>query len=242
MKTPSKKWLVRLVVLAVVAVALVYGGILLWTKVINKPEDELSTDDLSSALVADSTVASASSEPPTTDPPGVTGLWVATSESTLGYRVKEVLGGVDTEGVGRTNAVDGTITIEGTTVVEGGFSVEVGSITSDSSRRDGQFTGRIMDAATYPTASFVITQPIAFGAIPGEGQQITVDATGELTLRGSTKTVTFPLTAEYSNGRIGVFGNIPIVFADYGIPNPSNPFVTTGDDGLLEFVLVFARA
>lgn len=239
-----KKLAVRLVVLALVAIAVVYGAILLWTKVINKPEDELSTDDLSAALI-DTSVPTDSTELVATAPDeaadGVTGLWVATSESTLGYRVKEVLGGVDTEGVGRTSAVDGSITIDGTVVVEGGFSVEVGSIKSDSSRRDGQFTGRIMDAATYPTASFVITQPIDFGSIPTDGEQITVDATGDLTLRGSTKTVTFPLTAEYSNGRVGVFGNIPIVFADYGIPNPSNQFVTTGDDGLLEFVLVFER-
>ena len=235
-----KKLVVRLVVLALVAVAVVYGAILLWTKVINKPEDELSTDDLSAALV-DTTIAT--DAPVTTDTvaDGVSGLWVATSESTLGYRVKEVLGGVDTEGVGRTSAVDGSITIDGTVVVEGGFSVEVGSIKSDSSRRDGQFTGRIMDAATFPTASFVITQPIDFGTIPTDGQQIKVEATGDLTLRGTTKTVTFPLTAEYSNGRVGVFGNIPIVFAEYGIPNPSNQFVTTGDNGLLEFVLVFER-
>ena len=241
-----KKLVVRLVVLALVAVAVVYGAILLWTKVINKPEDELSTDDLSAALV-DTTIATIATD--TTDAPvttdtvadGVSGLWVATSESTLGYRVKEVLGGVDTEGVGRTSAVDGSITIDGTVVVEGGFSVEVGSIKSDSSRRDGQFTGRIMDAATFPTASFVITQPIDFGTIPTDGQQIKVEATGDLTLRGTTKTVTFPLTAEYSNGRVGVFGNIPIVFAEYGIPNPSNQFVTTGDNGLLEFVLVFER-
>ena len=238
-----KKLAVRLVVLALVAIAVVYGAILLWTKVINKPEDELSTDDLSAALVEPtvSSVTAVTTGAPDTAADGVSGVWVATSESTLGYRVKEVLGGVDTEGVGRTSAVDGSITIDGTVVVEGGFSVEVGSIRSDSSRRDGQFTGRIMDAATYPTASFVITQPIDFGSIPTDGQQITVDATGDLTLRGSTKTVTFPLTAEYSNGRVGVFGNIPIVFAEYGIPNPSNQFVTTGDDGLLEFVLVFER-
>lgn len=232
-----KKLVVRLVVLALVAVAVVYGAILLWTKVINKPEDELSTDDLSAALV-DTTIATVTTD---TVADGVSGVWVATSESTLGYRVKEVLGGVDTEGVGRTSAVDGSITIDGTMVVEGGFSVEVGSIKSDSSRRDGQFTGRIMDAATFPTASFVISQPIDFGTIPTDGQQITVEATGDLTLRGTTKTVTFPLTAEYSNGRVGVFGNIPIVFAEFGIPNPSNQFVTTGDNGLLEFVLVFER-
>jgi polyisoprenoid-binding protein YceI len=246
-----KKWIVRIVVLAVAAVALVYGGILLWTKVINPPEDELSTDDLSQVLDATTTAAplpddaaSTTLAPTTTAAPvdgDVSGTWTATNESTLGYRVKEVLGGVDTEGVGRTNEVTGTLVIDGTTVTSADFSVEVSTITSDSSRRDGQVNGRIMDTATYPTATFVLTSPIELGAIPAEGEQITVDATGDLTLRGTTKQVTFPLTAEYANGRIGVFGNIPIVFPDYGIPNPSNGFAVVGDEGLLEFVLVFAR-
>ena len=243
-----KKWIVRLLVLAVVAVGLVYGGILLWTKVIDPPEDELSSEDLSAVLAEQTTtVGTVSSEPVTVAPAvteaptGVDGTWTATSDSTLGYRVKEVLGGVDTEGVGRTNVVTGSLVIEGATVTATDFSVDVASITSDSSRRDGQFSGRIMDTATYPTATFVLTSPIELGAIPADGEQITVQATGDLTLRGATNSVTFPLTAEYTNGRIGVFGNIPIVFADYGIPNPSNGFAVTGDDGLLEFVLVFAR-
>lgn len=247
-----KKWIVRIVVLAVVAIGLVYGGILLWTKVINPPEEKLSADDLSAALTASTTTV----QPPTdetsvatdsttttvaVDFDGVNGPWRATSESTLGYRVKEVLGGIDTEGVGRTNAVTGSLVIDGTTVTSAEFTVDVASITSDSSRRDGQFNGRIMDTATYPTATFVLTTPIELGTVPAEGQQITVEATGELTLRGTTNTVTFPLTAEYANDRIGVFGNIPVVFSEYLIPNPSNSFAVTGDDGLLEFVLVFAR-
>ena len=236
------KWIVRIVVIVAVAIGVVYGGILLWTKVINPPEEKLSTDDLSQVLAETTTTVATESSPSTTDTPsGVDGTWSATSESTLGYRVKEVLGGVDTEGVGRTNDVTGSLTIDGTTVVATEFSVEVATITSDSSRRDGQFAGRIMDTATHPTATFELTTPIELGTIPADGEQITVEATGDLTLRGTTNSVTFPLTAEYTNGRIGVFGNISVTFADYGIPNPSNGFAVTGDDGLLEFVLVFAR-
>ncbi|MDA0370542.1 MAG: YceI family protein [Actinomycetota bacterium] len=236
------KWIVRIVIAAAVLIGLVYGGILLWTKVINPPEEKLSTDDLSQVLAeTTSTVATESSPAPTDAPTGVDGTWTATNESTLGYRVKEVLGGVDTEGVGRTNAVTGSLTIAGTSVTAADFTVDVASITSDSSRRDGQFNGRIMDTATYPTATFVLTSPIELGSIPADGEQTTVDASGDLTLRGTTNAVTFPLTAEYANGRIGVFGNISVTFADYGIPNPSNGFAVTGDDGLLEFVLVFTR-
>ena len=78
--------------------------------------------------------------------------------------------------------------------------------------------------------------------MPGAGDSITVTVTGDLTLRGVTQSVTFQLEAKADNGRIGVLGNIPIVFSDYEIANPSNGFAQTGDDGLLEFVLVFDKA
>lgn len=234
-----KRTLVRLAIVVVAAIIVVYGGILLWTKVIDPPEEKLSTDDLA-AVVSDSVVVTDSTVVDSTAP-AADGTWVATSESTLGYRVPEILGGVDTEGVGRTNQVTGSLTIDGTTITAATFSVDVASITSDSSRRDGQFTGPIMDTATYPTATFTLTQPIELGSLPEPGSQITATATGDLTLRGTTVSVTFTVTAEYSGTTIGVLGSIPIVFADYGIPNPSNPFVTTGDSGLLEFVLAFGR-
>jgi len=50
---------------------------------------------------------------------------------------------------------------------------------------------------------------------------VTVPATGELTVHGTKKTVTTDVTAKRSGGTIQVNGTIPVVFADYGIPNPS---------------------
>ena len=233
-----KKWALRLVLIAVIGLGLAYGGILLWTEVINPPEDKLSSDDLAQVLDETTSIAPVDTEPVDSSsivPPDsdVTGNWVVADGSTLGYRVKEVLGGVDTEGVGRTNKVTGAISIEGTTLTAAEFTVDVASIESDSSRRDEQFRGRIMDTASHPLATFVLGAPAELGSIPREGEQIDVEVSGDLTLRGTTRPVAFVLTAEYSNGRIGVFGNIPIVFTDYGIPNPSNPFVRTGDDVLL---------
>lgn len=232
------KFVIRIIIAVALLIGLVYGGILLWTKVINEPEEKLSESDLGAALVTEDSTMSTPEEAAIGV---VSGVWIATSDSTLGYRVKEVLGGVDTEGVGRTNQVTGEITLEGTTLTSASFTVDVATITSDSSRRDSQFTGRIMDTATHPQASFTLTTPVDLERIPGVGERIMVEVTGDLTLRGTTRSVTFPLTAEYSGSQIAVLGNIDILFADYGIPNPSNNFVKTGDDGLLEFVLVFDR-
>jgi polyisoprenoid-binding protein YceI len=118
----------------------------------------------------------------------------------------------------------------------------VATIESDDGRRDGQFQGRIMSASEFPTATFVLTEPIDFGTIPTGDETITATATGDLTLRGVTNEVTFDVTAQTTDGRIGVLGSIPVAFADYGIDNPSFAGVQTEDDGLVEFVLVFEPA
>jgi hypothetical protein len=43
------------------------------------------------------------------------------------------------------------------------------------------------------------------------------------------------------DGRVSVVGEIPIVFAEWGIPNPSIPGISTEDAGVLEFNLVLER-
>lgn len=245
-----KKWIVRAVVLAVVGVGLVYGGILLWTKVIDPPEDRFDSDDLAAVVdvtttigtTPDSTPVSApTSDAPVTDDGELSGTWSITDGSEVGYRVKEVLGGVDTEGVGRTDAVTGTLTIEGTSIIGAYFEVEVATITSDSTRRDSQFAGPIMETSVHPTASFRLTRPIELAELPAPGTTITAQAVGELTLHGVTREVSFEVSARVDNGVVGVLGAIEVLFGDYDIDNPSNAFVTTGDDGLIEFVLAFAR-
>ena len=173
---------------------------------------------------------------------GVTGTWAPAADSELCYRVKESINFVDTEGVGCSNAITGSLVIDGTVVTSADFTVDMTTFSSDESRRDGQFNGRIMEVSQFPTGTFVLTEPLDFGAIPADGETITVTATGELTLHGVTNTVTFELSAAFGNGRIGVFGNIPVTFADYDIENPSFGTITTEDHGLLEFVLAFDPA
>jgi polyisoprenoid-binding protein YceI len=171
-----------------------------------------------------------------------TSNWSATDASQVGYRVEEILFGVNTTAVGRTNSVTGALAIDGTAVTAVEFSVDVASISSDESRRDNQFRGRIMSAEEFPTATFALTQPIELGVEPSDGVEVQTQATGELTLRGVTNPVTFDVNAKQDNGLIGVQGSIPVVFADYGIANPSNSGITTEDHGLVEFVLVFQPA
>lgn len=257
-RRPARRWLLWVAIGVVAAVALFFAGIFVYVNFINDSPDALDETDLSNALVTPDTttagpVDTAVDDPtvdstvPTSDSPpadagGFDGDWTPTSASEFGYRVEEVLAGVNTTAVGRGNEIEGALTIEGTTATVVDVTVQIESITSDDPRRDGQFTGRIMNAQEFPTAEFRITEPIQFGRIPVGDEQITATATGELTLRGVTNPVTFDVTAQTTGGRIGVLGSIPVVFADYGIENPSFGAIKTEDDGLVEFVLVFEPA
>jgi polyisoprenoid-binding protein YceI len=258
-----RRWIKWVVIGGVAAVVLFFAAIFVYANFINDAPDALDETDLASALVATTapsvtdTAAPATTASPTdatTAPtaPASTdevpaevdfdGDWIPTTASEFGYRVEEVLAGVNTTAVGRSNEIEGLLTIEGTTATVVDVTVLVENITSDDSLRDGQFRGRIMNADEFPTAEFRITEPIDFGRIPVGDEQITATATGELTLRGVTNPVTFDVTAQTTGGRIGVLGSIPVVFADYGIDNPSFGAVRTEDEGLVEFVLVFERA
>jgi polyisoprenoid-binding protein YceI len=240
------------------------GAAFVYAKFINKADPAFGEDDVNARLDAatttvaldaavTTTTAAAGVAPIAATVPAVTqtttvaevakagaadGVWNIKEGSEVGYRVNESISGFDTTANGRTQAITGTMLAEGTKITKGEFTVDMTTFKSDESRRDEQFNGRVMEVATFPTSSFILTAPIDFGAIPPDGGSVTATATGDLTLHGVTKSVTFDVQGTFKNGLVGVLGQIPVVFADYGIPAPSLGPVKTEDNGLLEFVLV----
>ena len=200
----------------------------------------LIAEDAPAALTVGTTTPNPTATAPA--PATLDGTWTVGEGSVAGYRVKEILFGQSKEAVGRTSKITGTFTLDGTTVDTAAFTVDMASMTSDQERRDGQFRGRIMDVSTYPTSTFELTQPIVLASIPAEGVQGTTKATGELTMRGTTKTVTFDLTGRRTGGTIEISGSLEIVFEEWDIPNPSGGPAQTSDEGVLEFLLVFTKA
>jgi polyisoprenoid-binding protein YceI len=252
------KWVKWTLVAVAAAIVLVVGGTWLYINVIrDDPPPRLSFEErdaqasestaaattAAATTTADTAAATTAAQTTTAPPAGgaITGTWTATPESVLGYRVKEILFGQDAEGVGRTNAVTGQLVIDGTTVTAADFTVDMTTVQSDEDRRDNQFNGSIMDTATFPTSTFTLTAPIELPGEPADLEEVAAAATGELTLRGQTRRVTFGVVARRNGDNIEVNGSIPIVFEEWGIPNPSRPGISTEDNGVLEFLLVFSR-
>ena len=245
-RTRSRRLAVWLTGGVVALAVLVTGGTWLYIHVIEGPAPPplslSSPGPTSPAASAPATSASpaAASSGPAAVTGSVNGTWRVTSGSQVGYRVNEVLAGQNNVAVGRTGDISGSLTISRDTVTAATFTVQMATIKSDESQRDAQFNGRIMQTSTYPTGTLTLSAPIRLGTPPAANVVKTYHATARLTLHGHTRTVTFALKAERTSAGIAVSGSIPVVFADYGISNPSFAgFVTTQNHGLLEFLVRF---
>jgi polyisoprenoid-binding protein YceI len=236
----AARWIV---VGAVSVVVLVVGGTYVYIHFIEgDPPAPLSIDTVTTdASNSNGTSTTTGTSDRSAGDSSIDGTWQPTGASIVGYRVKEKLFGQDATAVGRTSGVTGTLRIADEQVTEASFTVDMTTVKSDRSQRDGQFQGRIMDTSKYPTATFELTGPIALGTIPADGKVVTYKAPGKLTLHGTTKAVTVDLQAKRAGDDIDVSGSIPITFADWNIPNPSFGPASTEDHGELEFLLVFAK-
>jgi len=242
------KWLIAV---PVVALLLVTAGTWTYIHVLSSDAPARLTlggtvaDNIPATSATSAAEGSATGEaaiPVTPAPASLDGTWLAATGSQAGYRIKELLFGQSAEAVGRTGNVDGALTLSGTKVETADISIDLASVTSDRSQRDNQFRNRIMNVTQYPTATFKLTQPIDLATLPADGATISVPATGDLTLHGTTKTVTTTLSAKRTGGTIEVNGTIPVVFADYGIPNPSLGPAQTEDHGEIEFLIAFTKS
>ncbi len=217
---------------AVVVLVLVVGGPFVYFHFIQGPAPaklSLATTDIPSTAVD------------TTRAP-LAGTWKISDSSVVRYRVKETLFGQSATATGQTNSVTGSMTITGTKLTAAKFVVDMTTVKSDRSQRDGQFQGRIMDTADFPTATFTLTSPIDLSPVPADGASKTFSAQGTLQLHGTTKNVTFTLDAERKGNTILIHGDEPITFSDYNIDNPSGGPASVGNSGELEFVLVVEPA
>jgi polyisoprenoid-binding protein YceI len=170
----------------------------------------------------------------------VNGTWTVTAPSEVQYRVAEILFGQHHIAVGTSPKVQGTVTIEGATVTSAQFVVNMASLRSDAAGRNVMFAN-IMGTSTYPNGYFTLTKAIDLGHVPSERHIVDADAVGELTLRGKSRLVTFPLRLErYGNG-VDASGALTIRFTLWGIQNPSFVITRVANTGTIDILAHLVR-
>lgn len=225
------------IALVAVVVVIVGGAIAFWWVALRdtaEPEANLAAVEQDAAARPGSSLVD-----------GADGEWTVVPGDNVfaGYRIQELFGGetVKKTATGRTPAVEGTLTVAGDRITAVVITADLTQLESGESRRDSSQRNGGLQTATFPTATFTLTEPITLPAAPAEGQTVEVDAVGDLTLHGVTRQVTIPLQASFTGGRINVAGGAPIVLADFQIEPPDTPFVRVDDNGEFEVQLAFAK-
>lgn len=162
----------------------------------------------------------------------VNGTWMAGKGSLAGYRVREDFIGPGSSMVGRTSAVTGEVVIAHAEVTSASFRIGLTTVTVNGKAQPQ--LAKILDTARFPDATFTLTKPITIGSGLVMNKAFAVQATGLLTMHGTTRPVTFQATARDSGSLLEAAGSIPVVFPDWNIHTPE--FLQ--NQGLLEFLLV----
>ena len=222
-----------------------------------------STDDTATADTGDRAettddpapdTETASADQTVDAPTGLAGVWtVEVAEGTVdlldeptvsfaGFRVDEVLNSIgDFTAVGRTADVSGSIELSGTALVAATVEVQMGTLRTDNSFRDGRVY-RALNTNDFPLAVFTLTAPVELPAGMADGEPFSGPAEGDLTIKGVTNQVTFDLQAQLVGDKIVAVGSSDVVFSDYGVTAPTAPIVASVEDhGIMEFQLVFTR-
>lgn len=167
-----------------------------------------------------------------------TGVWAIDHGSSAGYRVDEVLNGTQVTVTGRTESVTGTLNISQGVLQQAEITIDVASITTDNSARDRYFQSHVLRVDQFPTATFVLTEPVTADTRALVGEIVEQEVTGELTIAGVTQQVSFTVQFRVTSDFTEIVGEIPITFEDFSITAPSLGFVAVQPSGVIEFDLL----
>ena len=189
--------------------------------------------------------AAATPEPEATD--GLRRFVIVPEMSEASYQVEEEFFqqaverlGVDlgeTITVGSTQEVEGEFVLDLTQtfpLVENQFTVNIRSLTSDQFRRDERIREESLESDKFPLATFVATAVEGFPATYTEGEEITFQLIGDLTIREIAQPTTFAVTAVLDNNTISGTATATILMTDFGFDPPSiGNFFTVANEVLI---------
>lgn len=252
---------IKLLVGALVVGVLLAGVGLWWTLREDAPADVslgAAIESVEGTADSDETgavenIATDIDETDTTAVGAIAGTWTVDTESGdfdyesatgsfVGFRIEEELRGIgSTTAVGRTGDVTGTMVIEGSTVTEASFDIDMTTITTNSSMRDDNVQDAL-ETGEFPSASFVMTQPMELDEGAEFGEAVTSTAVGDLTVHGVTNQISFAMEAQLVDGVVIAVGSTEITFSDYDVEVPNGgPVISVDDFGILELQFLLAQ-
>ena len=185
---------------------------------------------------------------PTEEPVAATGpiiFEIVQDESEARFIIDEVLRGSPKTVVGITNQVAGQIAVDPADPASaqvGQISINARTLATDSDMRNRAVKNRILQTDAYEFVTFQPTQLTGLPESAAAGEPLSFQIVGDLTIRDTTKQVTFDVTlTPVDETRLEGLATLTIPYRDFGLAIPDSPSVDTVADDVrleLEFVAV----
>jgi polyisoprenoid-binding protein YceI len=160
---------------------------------------------------------------------------IAQDESSVQFEIDEVLNGVDTHVVGSTGEVAGDIRVnfsDPSASEVGTLSINARTLATDNDRRNaaiGRFILQSEDAAN----EIITFAPTGLSGLPDSvavGDAVEFQITGDLTVAGTTSSVTFSATVQVGEDQLTGSATATVLYSDFGLSIPNVPSVTDVSD------------
>jgi polyisoprenoid-binding protein YceI len=158
------------------------------------------------------------------------GTWTVADKSKATIRVREQLVGVSlpSDAVLTATGAKGSFELNSDGTFESGSKItfDLTTLASDENQRDSFIKQDTLQVRQFPVAEFVPTKTTGLTLPLAVSGTFTFTLTGNMTIKGKTKEVTFDVTAKRDGGDLTATAtaNPSWKFGDFGMTAPSVPF------------------
>ena len=143
--------------------------------------------------------------------------------------------------IGRTKGIAGDVLVDFSNPANsqiGTVVINVNQLTSDEDRRDNFIRNNFLQSAQYPQATFKPTKIEGLPASVKPGDQLTLKVTGDLTVKQTTKPVTFDVTLTANQDKLTGTASTQVALSDFGVGPIQIAMLQTEDKAKLVFDFV----
>ncbi|GCE25247.1 hypothetical protein KDA_07310 [Dictyobacter alpinus] len=152
---------------------------------------------------------------------------IVPDKTTASYKVHENLiirNLPSTDAIGKTRDVHGTFRVstkQAPQVATLHLTVNLSTLKTDEPRRDQYVRTQALETDTYPNAEFTSTCAAGLPVQYTDGQQVSFQLPGNLTMHGKTNQETFAVTGKVSGNTITGTASTSLFMTDFGIQPPN---------------------
>lgn len=185
----------------------------------------------------EATIASTAAGASTAAVAGARTFQIVSARTEARYEVQEqfLSRNLPSKAIGKTNAVTGQFQFSTSGKPTGKvtkITVDLRTLKSDDSRRDGRIRQQWLESDKYPYAEFTSTEVQNLPDNYTEGQEVNFKLIGDMKIHDVTKPVTFDVRGKLTGGTVTGTATTQIMMKDFGFDPPSIAGMLTVQDGV----------